>query len=74
LDADKAEKPGEIIPVEIKSSSAPRGLSGLHSFLKDHSVKTAFCVCTTPRAYLDHDIHFIPWQDFIARLYMKNLF
>jgi hypothetical protein len=68
------EKHGSIIPVEIKSSQEPHGLGGLKSFLKDHTVCNAYCVCKTPRPYKINDIIFIPWQDFIERLYTRSLF
>ncbi|MGA1840381.1 MAG: ATP-binding protein [bacterium] len=68
------EKHGSIIPVEIKSSQEPHGIAGLKSFLKDHAVLNAYCVCNTPRPYKINNILFIPWQDFIERLYTRSLF
>lgn len=68
------EKHNNIIPIEIKSSEMPNNLSGMKSFLKDHKVLKAFCVCQTPRMYNSNDVSFIPWQDFINMLYSKTLF
>lgn len=68
------EKYNEIIAIEIKSSEMPRKLSGLKSFLKDHSVQKALCVCRTPRAYSQNGIRFIPWEKYIELLYEKKLF
>lgn len=62
-------KHGEQIPVEIKSSRNPRSIGGLKSFLRDHSPRTAYCVCNTPRRYEEHNVIFLPWQDFIADIY-----
>lgn len=68
------EKHGQIIPVEIKSSTAPKIPSGLRSFLRDHEVHTAYCVCRTPRAYKLNNITFIPWQTWIEKIYDATLF
>jgi len=68
------EKHSEIVAIEIKSSEMPRKLSGLKSFLKDHSVKKAICVCRTPRAYSQNGIHFIPWKKYIELFYEKKMF
>ena len=68
------EKHGEIIAIEIKSSEMPRKLAGLKSFLKDHHVNKALCVCRTPRAYTQNGIHFVPWQSYIELFYEKKLF
>jgi predicted AAA+ superfamily ATPase len=68
------EKHGEIIPIEIKASSTPRDLRGLKSFLKDHKVKQALCICTAPRPYTRDGIVFTPWKDFINSLYSGTLF
>ena len=68
------EKHGEIIPIEIKSSTQPKVPTGLRSFLRDHSTSQAFCVCRTPRAYRENGITFIPWQDYIQTLYTRGLF
>ena len=56
--------------VEIKSSSQPRltDLKGLRSFISDHKVERAICVCQTPRAYKDGAIEFLPWQEFLESL------
>jgi len=67
------EKHGEIIAIEIKSSEMPRKLTGLRSFLKDHKVGKTLCVCRTPRVYEENGIIFIPWQNYIERLYEKVL-
>jgi uncharacterized protein len=63
------EKHGKIIPIEIKSSAEPRKISGMRSFLKDHTVERAYCVCQTPRAYVENNVRFLPWQDFIEKMY-----
>jgi len=68
------EKHGEIIPIEIKSSTRPKVPTGLRSFLRDHSTPQALCVCRTPRAYRENGITFIPWQDYIQTLYTRGLF
>jgi len=68
------EKHGKIIAVEIKSSEMPHKLTGLKSFLKDHQVKKALCVCRTPRSYEENGIGFIPWQNYIEMLYERTLF
>lgn len=68
------EKHGMIIPIEIKSSRNPQKLSGMKSFLHDHTVHNAYCVCKTPRPYKLNKIIFIPWQDFIEKLYSGSIF
>ena len=68
------EKHGKIIPVEIKANSKPNKVSGLKSFMKDHEIVQAYCVCQTPRAYEENGILFVSWQDFVERLYEDNLF
>lgn len=68
------EKHGEIIPVEIKSSANPRKIAGLKSFLTDHKVHSAYCVCQTVRPFKQAEVLFIPWQDFITKLYNRELF
>lgn len=64
------EFPNEIWAVEIKSSSSPgrADLRGLRSFLKDHEVRHALCVCRTPRPYREGKIDFIPWRDFFGMI------
>ena len=64
------EQKGKVWAVEIKSSSAPRisDIRGLRSFISDHKVDKAFCVCQTPRAYADSGIEFMPWQDYLGLL------
>ncbi len=52
----------------------PQKLTGLKSFLKDHKVKKALCVCRTPRLYEQNGITFVPWQDYIEHLYEQSLF
>ncbi|MBI4126459.1 MAG: DUF4143 domain-containing protein, partial [Deltaproteobacteria bacterium] len=56
--------------IEIKSAATPRSadLEGLKSFLSDHRVDRAVCVCLTPRPYKDAKIDFLPWKDFFASL------
>ncbi len=68
------EKHREIIAVEIKSSEMPQKLTGLKSFLKDHKVNKALCVCRTPRVYEQNGITFVPWQDYVEQLYEQSLF
>ena len=60
----------EVWAIEIKSGTAPssRELHGLRSFLNDHHVARAFCVCRAPRPYANGGIEFIPWRDFFALL------
>jgi len=67
------EKHNEIIAVEIKSSEMPQKLTGLKSFLKDHKVKKALCVCRTPRVYEQNGISFIPWKNYVEQLYGRML-
>ncbi len=52
----------------------PHKLTGLKSFLKDHQVKKALCVCRTPRTYKEKGVEFIPWQNYIETLYERTLF
>jgi len=68
------EKHGRVIPVEIKSTTAPGVPSGLRSFLRDHEVVAAYCACRAPRAYSRENVLFIPWQALIERLYDGTLF
>ncbi len=68
------ERHGVVIPIEIKSSTRPTTPSGLRSFLRDHTVPQAFCVCRTPRAYRENGITYLPWQDYIQKLYAEGLF
>ena len=60
----------DVWAIEIKSWSVPslKELRGLRSFLGDHEVSRAFCVCATPRAYKEGSIEFIPWREFFALL------
>ena len=60
----------DIWAVEIKASSRPQlsALRGLRSFIKDHQVAKAFCVCQTVRPFIDGGIEFLPWQDFMRLL------
>lgn len=64
------EFPDKIWAIEIKSSSEPAlsELKGIRSFMKDHKYNKAFCVCQTPRPYLNEKIEFIPWRDFLTQL------
>jgi len=64
------EKGDELWAIEIKSSAAPSAseLRGLKSFLRDHQVTKALCVCQTPRPYTTDHIEFIPWKDFLKLL------
>ncbi|MBI2339078.1 MAG: ATP-binding protein [Deltaproteobacteria bacterium] len=59
-----------IWAVEIKSGSRPRlaDVGGLRSFIGDHPVARAICVCQSPRPYKDHNIEFLPWQEFLGEL------
>lgn len=68
------EKHGMIIPIEIKSSQNPKKLSGLKSFLSDHEVLSAYCMCQTLRPYELDKVVFVPWQDLIEKLYNQSLF
>ena len=68
------EKHGMIIPIEIKSSQNPQKLTGMKSFLHDHTVHNAYCVCKTPRPYKLNKITYIHWQNFIEKLYKSNIF
>lgn len=56
-----------LAAVEIKSSSAPTSAdcSGFGSFADDYPNVKQICVCTTPRAYRDGGILFVPWQEFV---------
>ncbi len=68
------EKHGRVVPVEIKPATAPKTPSGLRSFLRDHEVCGAYCVCRTPRAYAAENITYLPWQALIEKLYTSTLF
>ena len=68
------EKHGKLIPIEIKSSANPTKPKGLVSFLRDHDIYKAFCVCRTPRVFKFDNVTFLPWQDFIAQIYNNQLF
>jgi predicted AAA+ superfamily ATPase len=68
------ERHGEVVAVEIKSSSAPRNLRGLTSFINDHDVKNAYCVCSTPRPFRKGGISFLPYQTYVENLYARALF
>lgn len=56
--------------IEIKSASDPRSsdLGGLKSFLSDHPVDRAICVCQTPRPYQRDKIEFLPWKTFFEEI------
>lgn len=60
----------QVWAVEIKSGKNPglSGLRGLRSFLKDHKVDRALCVCQTPREFERGKIEFLPWQKFLKQL------
>lgn len=64
----------KIIAVEIKSSANPRTPSGLLSFIKDHQYEQAFCLTTAETAMKRGDIIYIPWKQFIDKLYEGTLF
>lgn len=68
------EQHGQCVAIEIKSSTRPSRPSGLLSFMKDHHVVQSYCVCRTPRAYVDAGIMFLPWKDYISRLYDRCVF
>jgi len=68
------EKHDKTIAIEIKSSALPQKLSGIRSFLKDHSVSSALCVCGTPRVYEQNGVRFLPWQKYIQSLYEGTIF
>lgn len=56
-----------LAAIEIKSGSAPTShdCSGFLAFEEDYPKVPQFCLCTTPRAYRDGKILFLPWQDFV---------
>ncbi|NOY10227.1 MAG: DUF4143 domain-containing protein [Spirochaetes bacterium] len=68
------EKHNKIVAIEIKSSENPKKLKGLKSFLNDHSVEKAYCVCITPRTYTMNNILFLPWKEYINRLNNEEIF
>lgn len=64
------EKGRERWAIEIKANANPSSsdLRGLKSFLKDHTVQRALCVCQTPRPYQNGPIEFLPWQEFLKQI------
>lgn len=64
------EKENKLYTIEIKSKTNPssRDLKGLRSFLSDHPVDRALCVCQTPRPYRDGAIEYLPWKTFFEEL------
>jgi predicted AAA+ superfamily ATPase len=56
--------------VEIKSARepGPREVKGLRSFMSDHDIKRAICVCRTPRPFTRQGIEFLPWEAFLSKL------
>ncbi len=64
------EKGNEVWAVEIKSSETPalRDIKGLRSFLKDHQVQRAICVCQAQHLYREGKIEFMPWKSFFEEL------
>lgn len=60
----------KVWAVEIKSAPDPRlsDLKGLKSFLSDHKVDRAICVCQTPRAYQKDKVEFLPWKSFLEEI------
>lgn len=60
----------DIWAIEIKASQQPSmsDLRGLRSFMDDHKVSRAICVCITPRIYKSGEIEFLPWKDFLDQL------
>ncbi len=59
-----------VAAVEIKSGSSPSAAdcSGLLVFAEDYPDVPLFCVCTTPRAYTEGRIMFLPWQEYVVNL------
>jgi uncharacterized protein len=64
----------QIWAIEIKASKAPQSsrVRGLKSFIKDHQHARALCVCLTPRVFIEDNIEFLPWQDFMELLKKKG--
>ena len=60
----------ETWAIEIKSSSQPSlaNLRGLRSFISDHPVKRAICVCQAEHPYQDAGIEFLPWKKFLLEV------
>lgn len=67
---------GKIWAIEIKSSKEPQlsDVRGLRSFLKDHKYDRAICACQTPRPFVNDNIEFLPWRDFIQQLKFPGAF
>lgn len=61
------EKGNDLWAVEVKASPNPdlSSLRGLRGFLKDCPEAKGFCVCATPRPYVDANIEFLACRDFV---------
>jgi uncharacterized protein len=59
-----------VVAIEIKSSSSPTAIDcpGFISFREDYPKVKCFCICTTPHAYTDENILFLPWQEAILSI------
>jgi predicted AAA+ superfamily ATPase len=64
------EKNNEILAIEVKSSQNPdlSALRGLKSFYTINPAAKCFCICRTPRPYVDGNIEFLSCRDFIQTI------
>jgi len=64
-----------LVALEIKSSSKPRpeDCEGFASFAEDYPKVKRVCICTTPRAYEQENILFVPWTEAVKELNMIAL-
>lgn len=56
-----------LAAIEIKSAASPtaQDCPGFMPFAEDYPEIPQICVCTTPRAYRDGHVLFLPWEDFV---------
>jgi predicted AAA+ superfamily ATPase len=59
------------VAIEVKGSSRvdARELRGLHAFIHDYHPRSALVVSTEPAPRTAGGIHFLPWRDFLGRLW-----
>lgn len=63
------------VAIEVKSSDniSERHLKGLKAFMEEYEVRQAIVVCTEPQARMVGNILILPWKEFLARLWKKEI-
>ena len=63
------------IALEVKASDrvSDKHLRGLKAFMEEYKVKHSIVVCTEPLPRIHNNIHILPWQVFLERLWAGEL-